>query len=154
MATDNLKMTLQSMIGCGVINESEIVVHYSGNYDFTIFCEKPGEYRIGLNSLNTISKCVTASHNYTFSASYNLNQGDRVYIEAVCKDQDMQVSFSAKLNNMSWTARPPRSEFSAIYTKTSERLTNKPCSHEWTRYVGFTDVYEFCTKCDKKNMEL
>lgn len=26
----------------------------------------------------------------------------------------------------------------------------KSCKHEWTEYVGFTQRYEFCTKCDEK----
>lgn len=24
------------------------------------------------------------------------------------------------------------------------------CGHEWKQYVGFTDVYEYCVKCDEK----
>lgn len=24
------------------------------------------------------------------------------------------------------------------------------CEHEWKQYVGFTDAYDFCGKCDKK----
>jgi len=25
-----------------------------------------------------------------------------------------------------------------------------PCSHYWVPYKGFTEEYEFCTKCDKR----
>lgn len=25
------------------------------------------------------------------------------------------------------------------------------CIHEWTKYEGFTDVFEYCKKCDTKN---
>lgn len=25
------------------------------------------------------------------------------------------------------------------------------CSHEWEKYVGIYDAFDYCTKCDKKN---
>lgn len=29
-------------------------------------------------------------------------------------------------------------------------VNNKVCDHQWTPYVGFTECYEFCAKCDCK----
>ncbi len=26
----------------------------------------------------------------------------------------------------------------------------KECEHEWKQYVGFTETYTYCKKCDKK----
>lgn len=28
---------------------------------------------------------------------------------------------------------------------------SKECRHEMVQYVGFTETYHFCTKCDKKD---
>ena len=28
--------------------------------------------------------------------------------------------------------------------------TPKGCQHEWSTYQGFTDTFEYCTKCDEK----
>jgi hypothetical protein len=33
----------------------------------------------------------------------------------------------------------------------SEGNTNKHCFHEWKEYVGFTDKYDYCLKCDAKS---
>lgn len=32
----------------------------------------------------------------------------------------------------------------------SLELDIKSCIHDWTEYVGFTDIYLFCKKCDVK----
>ncbi len=29
---------------------------------------------------------------------------------------------------------------------------NKACSHDWKEYVGFTQKYDYCTKCDEKRV--
>lgn len=34
----------------------------------------------------------------------------------------------------------------------SEDLAINFCIHEWAKYEGFTDAYEYCTKCDTKNI--
>lgn len=34
-----------------------------------------------------------------------------------------------------------------------DEFFNSSCSHEWKEYIGFTDKYWFCTKCDKKSKE-
>lgn len=28
--------------------------------------------------------------------------------------------------------------------------TSKACTHSWKSYTGFTEVYEYCSKCDEK----
>ena len=28
------------------------------------------------------------------------------------------------------------------------------CQHEWKKYVGFTQVYDYCAKCDEKKKEI
>lgn len=28
----------------------------------------------------------------------------------------------------------------------------KQCFHDWKQYTGFTESYEYCTKCDKKKV--
>lgn len=32
-------------------------------------------------------------------------------------------------------------------------IIHDPCSHEWKQYVGFTQRYEYCGKCDAKRGE-
>lgn len=27
---------------------------------------------------------------------------------------------------------------------------DKSCQHNWQKYHGFNEIYEFCTKCDEK----
>ena len=29
--------------------------------------------------------------------------------------------------------------------------SGKDCNHEMVEYIGFTEVYHFCTKCDQKD---
>lgn len=39
------------------------------------------------------------------------------------------------------------------YVKGTRTLATDPvaeCNHEWRHYVGFTEVYDYCVKCDKK----
>lgn len=31
-----------------------------------------------------------------------------------------------------------------------QKTEQKFCPHEWTRYVGFTESYMYCKKCDEK----
>jgi len=31
-----------------------------------------------------------------------------------------------------------------------ESNKNRPCDHQWQKYTGFSESYEFCSKCDKK----
>lgn len=28
----------------------------------------------------------------------------------------------------------------------------RPCTHNWQRYEGFTEVYDYCTLCDEKRV--
>jgi len=36
----------------------------------------------------------------------------------------------------------------------STYTTNKECSHEFVKYQGFTDSFEYCKHCDKKKDEI
>lgn len=37
-----------------------------------------------------------------------------------------------------------------IYTQQEKLNKNYDCDHSWREYNGFNEVYEYCTKCDKK----
>jgi hypothetical protein len=55
------------------------------------------------------------------------------------KDQEMEVDYSQKIT-------PRHSDFPYWQTPTADEV----CSHTWKNYVGFTETYEYCTKCDMK----
>jgi hypothetical protein len=33
------------------------------------------------------------------------------------------------------------------------RLETKPCSHTWKPYIGLTETFSYCTKCDTKDFK-
>jgi hypothetical protein len=33
----------------------------------------------------------------------------------------------------------------------TDSIFMEECIHEWTKYEGFTDAFEYCIKCDIKN---
>jgi hypothetical protein len=40
---------------------------------------------------------------------------------------------------------------SAKEEKVEEKKECSPYNHEWKEYVGFTEVYRYCVRCDKKD---
>lgn len=37
-----------------------------------------------------------------------------------------------------------------LITEQTEVDKKKHCWHEWKKYIGFTEKYEFCIKCEEK----
>lgn len=48
-----------------------------------------------------------------------------------------------KLRSAGWSIKPNRPASDDA----------KYCSHQWKKYVGFTQVYDFCTVCDAKRYD-
>jgi hypothetical protein len=44
-------------------------------------------------------------------------------------------------------------EFWWVNAQAEDLDDNKVCSHQWVEYLGFTEHYWFCKKCDKKSRE-
>ena len=40
--------------------------------------------------------------------------------------------------------------WNTLFSNTLPIKTASPCEHSWTHYDGFTDSFDFCTKCDRK----
>lgn len=34
--------------------------------------------------------------------------------------------------------------------ETEKELAEGRCVHDWVKYIGLNETYEFCTKCDEK----
>lgn len=48
------------------------------------------------------------------------------------------------------TASYMPSELTLLAPGDEGRIANKQHHHDWKKYVGFTDTYDYCTVCDEK----
>ena len=69
--------------------------------------------------------------------------------------EDLKKIYDNRLKNIEMAMKHP--VFSEYYPavwrevkKINEVLKAHSCSHEWKKYEGFTEVYNYCTKCDVK----
>lgn len=68
--------------------------------------------------------------------------GDRLKVEAESTNPEVQVKISGTRHNISGDIEL----FEAVYQKPRAVA----CYHEWKEYIGFTDKYYYCTKCNEK----
>lgn len=55
-----------------------------------------------------------------------------------------------RLWEKSFDAKP----INSAYTFHTVENTSDECTHQWAQYVGFTDFYEYCKKCDIKRSNI
>lgn len=67
--------------------------------------------------------------------------------------QLFDIEFDAFMNN--WKFNSNKLEYTGTYSNDvlpwNQMINYKGrCSHIWTKYVGFREEYEYCTKCEEK----
>lgn len=85
--------------------------------------------------------------------SLNDNKTTEVNVPMLDLKRLFDLEFDAFMNN--WKFNAAKLEYSGIYSNDAlpwNQMINykKQCSHIWTKYIGFREEYEYCTKCEEK----
>jgi hypothetical protein len=79
--------------------------------------------------------------------------GDVVTAEHSTTGADYYHVMSKLTPNVTFTTVVPGNLFHTHFRESNIQATPKPCTHTWKRYIGFTDSYDYCEKCDAKRDE-
>ena len=137
-------------------------MRYSCAVDIQLFVPKTSVYCVSfLNNLtlsgdlyNYIRGHVRPQQminiNKPYSMYLNLHAGDVVEIsgilDGVQKDTKLKVDegiYVFTYNLYDFVKKDNNS--------TTQLMTEIKCSHDWKEYIGFTERYNYCTKCDSKD---
>lgn len=101
------------------------------------------ENRNGLKII--ILKADPISQSYEYSYGPNASKQFQGIFNHKAVDIEQHWSWVGK--NLISTSRIEPSDFIGL---PEYKPTSKECSHSWSNYVGFSESYKFCTKCDLK----
>lgn len=145
MEADILDVKVTRNEGFTVTEDFHFIVPKNGFYKFILFLKgNQGEYRFCLKrqwnnyELEIPSLVSTRQEHSRIQIVEFLREGDTVYIETVTKDVNTSFELIGGICSKYYTDR-----IFVDYQKSDH-------VHEWKEYVGFTERYKYCTKCDSK----
>jgi hypothetical protein len=139
---------------------------YSCAVDIQLFVPKTGVYCFSLlNNLTLLGDLFIyirgrarpqqmINIDKPYNMHLNLHAGDVVEIsgilDGVQKDTKLKVDEGIYVFTYNFYDFVKKDNNSTTQLMTTDDVNEIKCSHDWKEYIGFTERYKYCTKCDNK----